>query len=296
MTDPPSGLGRLGARVLAAGLFGGVLAGATGFALTALGSSGGRGIAEAYREFLIAGGWLKIPLACMALAAAHSAIQGLARDRWPAAMLAVALAAAAFWVVVVPASRTDAVPRTSRAKARAILKWSYQSPAAVLHIVAMSRDPEPHVRDLAVLGLGENMIVSDVEHASATRPSRWHGSPVRDSLRARLREALAGDSTVAVRAEAARALWKAPRTFGLEAAAAETLAAVLDRATHPGAAPRLAWLALDAAAGHRDATLLAAAARFAAATQDSELAQAARRALAAHGSGGTTARSAINGR
>jgi len=79
-----------------------------------------------------------------------------------------------------------------------------------------------------------------------------------------------------VRAEAARALWKAPVTFGTSAAAAETLAAILDRAADPGRPERLAWLALDAACGVPNDRLRRAAGRFASATSDTELKRRAR--------------------
>ena len=92
------------------------------------------------------------------------------------------------------------------------------------------------------------------------------------------RRFLAADPVESVRAQAARALWKAPSTFGREPAAAETLAAILDRALEPRALERLTWLALDGAAGPRHPALERAAARFAAATADPELRRAARAA------------------
>src|SRR5258708_7387057 len=60
-------------------------------------------------------------------------------------------------------------------------------------------------------------------------PARFATLPLRDSLRLGLCELLV-DPAPSVRAEAARALWKAPRAFGPVPAAAESLAAVLDRA------------------------------------------------------------------
>jgi hypothetical protein len=98
-----------------------------------------------------------------------------------------------------------------------------------------------------------------------------------------LLEALARDSVESIRAEAARALWKAPRAFGVQPAAAETLAAVLDRAGQEGSLERLTWLALDAAAGPPNASLKAAARRLAARTPDVEL---SRQAAAAADSAG----------
>ncbi len=181
-------------------------------------------------------------------------------------------------------SRTPALPpgrglppRSARGKAQAILRGAFRSPSALAGILHFTRDPDPVVREQAVLALGVNLVVAGIEHATVERPSRFAGLPLRDSLRERLAVAL-GDPAEGVRAEAARALWKAPRTFGSQPAAAETLTAVLARASRPGAVERLAWLALDAAAGPPYAPLKAAAARFAEATPDSELAQAARRA------------------
>ena len=153
---------------------------------------------------------------------------------------------------------------------RAVLRWSYRTPETVSRILPLSRDPDPRVREQAVLALGVNLIVTDIERSSPVRPARYLDEPVRAALGARLRECLR-DSVEVVRAEAARALWKAPRTFGVEPAAAETLAAILDRANRPGALERLSWLALDAAAGAPQPALKAAAARFAAATPDSAL-------------------------
>jgi hypothetical protein len=126
-----------------------------------------------------------------------------------------------------------------------------------------------------MLALGVNLVVAGIEHATPERPVPDRFLPVRDSIRVRLIGGLT-DPVEAVRAEAARALWKAPLAFGRVPAAADTLAAVLDRALRPDAVERLAWLALDAAAGAPDPGLKAAAARFGAATPDSDLARAAR--------------------
>src|SRR4029077_5495221 len=107
------------------------------------------------------------------------------------------------------AERDRAPPRTAEARMRAVLRWSYRTPATVLRIVAMSRDPDAKVREQATLALGVNLIVTDIERATPDRPARYAPSPVRDSLRVRLAEAL-HDPVEVVRAEAARALWKAP--------------------------------------------------------------------------------------
>jgi len=168
-------------------------------------------------------------------------------------------------------------PGSPSAKARAIRKWSFESPEAVARILPLSRDPDPRVRELAVLALGVNLVVADLGRATPEAPSAYATSPLRDSLRARLLETLR-DSVEGVRAEAARALWKAPAAFGAHPEAADTLAAVLDRALRPEAPERLAWLALDAAAGAPYPALKHAAARFGAQTPDTALARAARRA------------------
>jgi hypothetical protein len=120
-----------------------------------------------------------------------------------------------------------------------------------------------------------NLIVQDIQGSAVTRPSRFAAHPLRDSLRTRLVECLE-DPVESVRAEAARGLWKAPVAFGAVPAAAETLAAMLDRAADPSRPERLVWLALDAAAGAPNASLQAAAARFAASTDDEELRRYAR--------------------
>jgi hypothetical protein len=172
--------------------------------------------------------------------------------------------------------REAAEPRTARGKSRAILKWSFGSPATVARILPLSHDSDPRVREQAVLALGVNLIVNDIEHASQERPSRYRDHPLRERLRARLLQAMREDPDPAVRTEAARALWKAPAAFGRDPSAAETLSAALDRVHRARSNDRLAWLALDAAAGTADSGLIAAARRFAAATPDSELARAAR--------------------
>ena len=186
-----------------------------------------------------------------------------------------------------PASRGPGL-RGAAAKARAIRRWSYASPDGVRHILALRGDPDALVREQVALALGVNLIVSDLEHAGPTPgcptcpPARFAALPLRDSLRLGLGELLL-DPAPAVRAEAARALWKSPRAFGPVPAAAESLAAVLDRARGGPTAEvpeRLVWLALDAATGVPYPALKRAAAGFAAATADTALSAAARRAAA----------------
>lgn len=264
---------RLAPRLLAAMLAAALLAAlgmvAAGYLLLAIGRPRA---ASALREWLAAGAWFWIPLWGAALGALRAAPwAGTGRQRLGTIALALILAITPLVVRprVFDQERAEH-PRTLQAKARSILKWSYRSPAGVARIVELSRDPDPRVREQAVLALGINLVVSDIEHATRERPSRFGGLPLRDTLRIRLLEALR-DSSEAVRAEAARALWKAPRTFGRLDAAAETLAAVLGRASRPSAVERFTWLALDAAAGAPDPRLKAAAARFAQATTDGEL-------------------------
>jgi hypothetical protein len=269
---------RVGGAILAGGLVGTAGAAAVGFILGALRHQPGlTGASDAYRHFLAAGGWLWISLWCVALSL-------LLALRWaPSLARKISTAALALGIGVLPLVARPRVnepepksPRTAAAKRRAILKWSFASPQTVARILPLSRDPDPEVREQAVLALGVNLIVTDIEQTTVTRPSRYSDHPLRESLRARLLEAMAGDPSEAVRVEAARALWKAPVAFGTHPAAAETLSAVLDRALRPGTPERVAWLALDAAAGPADSSLILAARRFEAATPDPELRRAAR--------------------
>jgi hypothetical protein len=234
----------------------------------------------AFRAFLLAGGWLKLPLACAALGALRSVFTARSpRIRLLAAVTSVVLAALGLALVVVPLPSVERTPGTPLAKSRAMLRWSYESPAAVLRIVRMSHDRDPRVREMAMLAMGDNVVVTRLEKPPRDPPAGRDERAVGDSLAARLVEVMASDSVEGVRAEAARALWRSPRAFGERSAAAETLAAMLDRAGRPGALERSSWLALDAAAGHRHPTLEAAVARFAATTPDTELARVARLAL-----------------
>lgn len=239
--------------------------------------------AETLRRFLTSGGWLWVGLwgaALGALSAARSMLEST--PRLATLALALLLALAPLWLrPEVPAEQDRAAtPRTAFAKASALRRWAYRSPESVGYLLAYIADPDAVVREQAALALGINLIVSDIEHAGPGRPSRFAGHALRDSLRARLCQAL-NDSVAGVRAEAARALLKAPITFGRQSAAADTLAAVLDRALLAGAAGRSAWLALDAAAISEAPSLRAAAARFAAGTTDSMLRSTARAAMSA---------------
>jgi len=222
-------------------------------------------------------GWIGLPT----LGAGLGALASLSRSGGAGALrigaLAVALCAVGSALVVRPPAALPGrgAPQTPRAKVREIRRAAFRSPATVATILPYTRDADPTVREQAVLALGVNMVVSSLERATNDQPSPYAALPVRDSLRTRLLDAMT-DPSEGVRAEAARALWKAPAAFGRHHEAADTLAAVLDRALRPGAVERLSWLALDAAAGAPEPGLKAAAARFAAATPDTDLARAAR--------------------
>jgi hypothetical protein len=239
--------------------------------------------ALAFVRFVFDGGWLAFPLVGAGIAATLAA-------RWrtgPARARALALGVVLLLLPLVARPAITALdgtraPRSTREKFTAIRRWSYHTPRTAARILDLAHDPRGEVREEVALALGRNLLVDDVERANPVRPARWPQHPVRTAMRAQLQAMLAGDSLVSVRAEAARALWNAPRAYGPQPAAAETLAAVLDRAARPGALERLTWLALDAAAGPPDSGLRAAAARFAAATPDTQLQRVARLAAGPH--------------
>lgn len=277
-----SGAGGLAGALLAGALLGGLLTLAAGFAIDAVGLlAHDPGPGRAYRVWLSNGGWVWPSLYVAALgawlAARRMAAHGARRlARGVAVLLALA---PLIWHPFVPEGVAPPPPATLEGKLRLIRTSAYRSPAELQRILALSGDPDPDVRAHATLALGVNLIVTDVERDRPAFPSRYAGHPLRDSLRIRLLAAL-DDPVERVRAESARALWKAPRTFGPQPAAAETLAAVLERRARAEEPGREAWLALDAAAGATDSTLLAAAAHFAAATPDTALARVARAAIA----------------
>jgi hypothetical protein len=289
-------LRRIAAAALAGALFAGAGVAALGLTLGLLAPASGaaRAAAIGLREFLNAGGWIRLPLWGGAL----GALRALGWARAPRArVLGVALAVGLLGLsATLRPDLRDAAPRGApgrgpvglgtrgaAAKATAIRRWSFASPAGVRQILALRHDPNALVREQVALALGVNLVVSDIEHAGS-RPgceacpaARFATLPLRDSLRAGLL-ALLRDSIPAVRAEAARALWNAPVTFGPVPAAAESLAAVLARAEYgpaPGLPERLVWLALDAAAGAPHPGLKRAAARFATTTGDTALRRAA---------------------
>jgi hypothetical protein len=194
-------------------------------------------------------------------------------------VLALVLAVLPFvWRPAVPDPAEGTLPPTAAGRIQAVRRFSYRSPETVARLLPLSRDADAAVRARATLALGVNLIVSDIENDRAGFPSRHASHPLRDSLRLRLIDALS-DPVEEVRIEAARALWNAPRAFGTQPAAAETLSLLLLRRASLKAPGRLAWLALDAAAGVPDSGLRAAAAVFAASTRDTALARAAHAAL-----------------
>ncbi len=282
-------LQRLAGAALAGALFAGAGAAALGLTLDLLPHAGGPApaAAQGLRNFLNAGGWVRLPL----WGATWGALRALTWSRETRArVMALVVAFAALALAALPRPYAIAPEGTPvggaptsawrggsgiGAKSMAIRRGAYASLAGVRGILALRGDRSPLIREQVALALGVNLVVSDFEHSEPGHPSRYASLPLRDSLRAGLM-VLLRDSVEAVRAEAARALWKAPRTFGTVPAAAETLVAVLDRAGRPGVPERLAWLALDAAAGAPHPGLRGAAARFAATTTDSELRRAAR--------------------
>jgi hypothetical protein len=266
--------------VTGVGLAGRVIAGALGAGLALIAASAIFGwtnptLAQGIRGYLAAGGWLPLVLLGAAIGAFGAAVRSRRRGAW---LATIGLLLAAFVVgqrVGTGAPGAAREPKDAKAKARAFLKWSYRSPQTVAMILPYAADPDPTVREQAVLAMGVNLIVTDIEHATSLRPARYEQHPVRDSLRVRLLSVLRDDPIEAVRAEAARALWNAQKAFGEVPSAAETLAAALDRAPRSGRSSRATWLALDAAAGAPDSTLKAAAARLAASTSDTTLARVA---------------------
>jgi hypothetical protein len=232
-----------------------------------------------FYRVLTPSGWIGLPVLGAGLGALASLVWAGSTAR-ALRLLALALGLCLLGSTLI--ARTPAAPpaggarpQSARAKAQEIRRAAFRSPSAIAGLLHYTRDPDPVVREQAVLALGVNLVVAGIEHATPERPSPYRDLPLGDSLRVCLVAAL-GDPEQGVRAEAARALWKAPRCFGRQPAAAETLAAILDRALRPEAVERLAWLALDGAAGAPEPRLKAAAARFAAATPDSDLARAAR--------------------
>lgn len=271
--------------MIGGGLLGAVLTLGAGWLLDGIGLlTRDPGPGHAYRAWLSAGGWVWPALYGAALGAWLAARRmPQRRDRVLARVLAILLALAPIvWHPFVPEPVRVPLPPGAESRIRLIRRISYRSPAEVAQLLPLSRDADAAVRARAALALGVNTIVTDIERDRPAFPSRYAGHPLRDSLGARLLELL-DDPVELVRAEAARALSKAPRTFGPQPAAAGTLAALLSRRADRADAGREAWLALDAAAGAADPALRAAARRFAETSPDTALARLAREALAARG-------------
>lgn len=286
--DRPRGLSaprNLAGALIAGSLLGAALTLGAGWLLDGLGLlTRDPGPGRAYRSWLSAGGWVW-PAVYGAALGAWLAARNLPRRRTRilARALAVLLAVVPIaWHPFVPEPAEAPLPATPQGRIRLIRRLSYRSPAEVARLLPLSRDADAAVRARAALALGVNTIVTDIERDRPAFPSRHEGHPLRDSLRVRLLELLR-DADETVRAEAARALWKAPRTFGPHPAAAGTLAAMLLRRGDRPDAGREAWLALDAAAGATDPVLRGAARRFAVTSPDTALARVARDALAVHG-------------
>ncbi len=289
-SDRPRGLSDappLAGALIAGALLGGLLTLAAGYAIDGIGVMAHDPRAgHAYRAWLTDGGWIWPSVYGMALGAWFAGRRMPAgRRRFIARAVAVLLGLSPLvWHPFVPAGGEPPLPSTAAGKIRAIRRWSYRSPETVARLLPLSRDADPAVRARAALALGVNLIVTDIEHDRPAFPARHLDDPLRDSLRVRL-VTLLGDPVEEVRCEAARALWKAPRTFGRRPAAAETLAAVLERRAHHADAGREAWLALDAAAGARDTALVRAVRDFAAVSPDTALARIAGEVLAAPAAG-----------
>jgi hypothetical protein len=249
---------------------------AVGYALRWLGLTDA---AQRFQSYLARGAWAWLPLWGAALALLLR-IPRAPERRARATLPLLALALALLPLVLRPAvpilepTPSPSHPSSASGKAMAFRRWAYASAQSVANILPYTHDADPVVREQAALALGINIIVSDIEHAGPDRASHFASSPLRDSLRIRLTDAL-GDPIEGVRAEASRALWKAPVTFGPSAFVAETLAAVLERRRYSGGADRASWLALDALEARYDAGLAQAAALVAHSAPDSALRRAA---------------------
>lgn len=278
----PAPAANLAGRLIGGALLGAITSLALGYAIDLAGAwRGDPAWGGAYRRWLGGGGWTWLPLFGAAAGAWSASYTAAGHARALCRALAVVLVALpAAWRPAVPGLEAPSLPASADGRIRAIRRLSFRDPASVAQLLPLSRDARAEVRARAALALGVNTIVSDIEHDRPGFPSRHAGDPLRDSLRIRLLELLA-DPDETVRIEAARALWNAPRAFGRQTAAAETLADLLERRATERSPGRLAWLALDAAAGVPDSGLRAAALRFAAATPDTALASAAQAALAA---------------
>ena len=203
-----------------------------GFGLAWIGGAiGHHEWAENYRQFLANGGWWLLAL----WGAAAGALLIGSRLASPIARTGALLGAAALVALPLvlkaqyPSDTMPRMPATAPAKRDAILRWSYRSLPGLEQTLELSRDPDPTVREQAVIALGRNLVVSDLEREDSEHPPRFATLPLRHELRERLFEVMRGDTLEMIRIEAANALWTAPRAFGSQPEAAETLRAVVAR-------------------------------------------------------------------
>jgi len=212
-----------------------------GFGLAWLGGIVHRpALVEGYRAFLANGGWWLLSLWGAAAGTLLTAPR-LASPLPRAGALFGAAALIALPLVIKAQFADDSTPRipaSAAGKRSAILRWSYRSLPGLRLTLDLALDPDSMVREQAVIALGRNLVVSDLERADEEHAPRFADLPLRHELRDRLIEVLRGDSLEVLRVEAAHALWLAPRAFGPQPEAAETLSAVLARgdSTRTGAA------------------------------------------------------------
>ena len=189
MTDPPPFRSRLIGAAMTGGLMGGL--GATALAL----------LLPSARAALSAGGWWLAIFGGAALGGFASArwARG-SRERLTALLAGVILLLVAVGVRVESPPEQGRTPRGPRATARALLRWSYESPQAVGRILPYARDADPTVREQAVLALGVNRVVSDLERTAPGPPAAYERR-LGDSLRAGAAgQARAGPGAAAARA------------------------------------------------------------------------------------------------
>ena len=246
-------LSRGGGSLLAIGVLTGALiatmaAVTLGFGLAWIGGAIGHPEwAGSYRRFLADGGWW---LLCLWGAAAGALWIG-SRLASPFARAGALIAAAVMIALplVLKAQFSDdsapRIPSSPEGKRSAILRWSYRSLPGLKLTLELSRDPDSTVREQAVIALGRNLVVSDLEREDSEHPPRFATLPLRGEMRDRLVDVLRGDPLEILRVEAAHALWVAPRAYGNRPEAAETLRAVIARGDSTRLAAGLARRALE---------------------------------------------------
>jgi hypothetical protein len=203
--------------------------------------------AEAFRLFLAGGGWWLLSLWGGAAGAVLAGVRFASPMARAGALLGAAVLVALPLLIKAQFAddSTPRIPASSAGKRSAILRWSYRSLPGLRLTLDLARDPDSTVREQAVIALGRNLVVSDLERADAEHPARFENLPLRGALRDTLIEVLRGDSIEVLRVEAAHALWLAPRAFGPQPEAAETLAAVLSRRDSTSISAALARRALQ---------------------------------------------------